>query len=160
MTHICVNKLTIIGWDNGLSPVRRQAIIWTNAGILLIGPLWTNFSEISIKIYAFSFQKMHLKMSSGKWQPFCLGLNELTLILIHFKLCMCWASCETAPNHAGTVETLYNTIYYSKYFIELNFDKSTQYVALWTHKRHPIPRPFGRAMECLLWVLEQKLIVL
>ena len=59
-----------------------------------------------------------------------------------------------------TVETLYNTIYYSKYFIELNFDKSTQYVALWTHKRHPIPRPFGRAMECLLWVLQQKLTVL
>ena len=59
-----------------------------------------------------------------------------------------------------TVETLYSTIYYSKYFIELNFDKSTQNVALWTHKRHPIPRPFGRAMECLLWVLQQKLTVL
>ena len=39
-----------------------------------------------------------------------------------------------------TVETLYSTIYYSKYFIELNIDKSTQYVTLWTHKRHPIPR--------------------
>ena len=61
---------------------------------------------------------------------------------------------------AITVETLYSTIYYSKYFIELNFDKSTQYVALWTHKRHPIPRPFGRAMECLLWVLQQKFTVL
>ena len=59
-----------------------------------------------------------------------------------------------------TVETLYSTIYNSKYFIELNIDKSTQYVALWTHKRHPIPRPFGRAMECLLWVLQQKLVVL
>ena len=59
-----------------------------------------------------------------------------------------------------TVETLYSTIYYSKYFIELNFDKSTEYVALWTHKRHPIPRPFGRTMECLLWVLQQKLTVL
>ena len=59
-----------------------------------------------------------------------------------------------------TVETLYSTIYYSKYFKELNFDKSTQYVALWTHKRHPIPRPFGRAMECLLWVFQQKLTVL
>ena len=53
---------------------------------------------------------------------------------------------------ANTVETLYSTIYYSKYFIEFNIDKSTQYVALWTHKRHPIPRPFGRAMKCLLWV--------
>ena len=62
--------------------------------------------------------------------------------------------------HAPTVETLYSTIYYSKYFIELNLDKSTQYVALWTHKRHPIPRPFGRAMECLLWVFQQKLTVL
>ena len=59
-----------------------------------------------------------------------------------------------------TRETFYSTIYYSKYFIELNFDKSTQYVALWTHKRHPIPSPFGRAMECLLWVLQQKLTVL
>ena len=62
--------------------------------------------------------------------------------------------------HHCTVETLYSTIYYSKYFIELNLDKSTQYVALWTHKRHPIPRPFGRAMECLLWVFKQKLTVL
>ena len=44
MTHICVSKLTNIGSDNGLSPGRRQAIIWTNAGILLIGPLGTNFS--------------------------------------------------------------------------------------------------------------------
>ena len=35
-------------------------------------------------------------------------------------------------HHLDTVETLYSTIYYSKYFIELNFDKSTQYVALWT----------------------------
>ena len=62
--------------------------------------------------------------------------------------------------YSNTVETLYSTIYYSQNFIELNIDKSTQYVALWTHKRHPIPRPFGRAMECLLWVLQQKLIVL
>ena len=37
VTHICVSKLSIIGSDNGLSPDRRQAIIWTNAGILLIG---------------------------------------------------------------------------------------------------------------------------
>ena len=46
VTHICASKLTIIGSDNGLSPSRHQAIIWTNAGILLFGPLWTNFSEI------------------------------------------------------------------------------------------------------------------
>ena len=77
VTHICVGKLVIIVSDNGLSPVRRQAIIWTNAGILLIGPLGTNFSEILIEIHTFSFKKMHLKMSSGKWRPFCLVLNVL-----------------------------------------------------------------------------------
>ena len=79
MTHICVNKLTIIGSDNGLSPGRRQAIIWTNAGILLIGPLGTNFREILIEILIFSFKKMRLKVSSAKRRPFCLGLN----VLIH-----------------------------------------------------------------------------
>ena len=77
MTHICGGNLTIIGSDNGLSPCRRQAIIWTNAGILLIGPWGTNFSEILIGIQTFSFKKMHLKMSSGKRRPFCLGLNVL-----------------------------------------------------------------------------------
>ena len=60
VTHICVSKHTIIGSDNGLSPGRRQAIIWTNAGILLIGPWGTNFSEILIGIQAFSFKKKHL----------------------------------------------------------------------------------------------------
>ena len=54
VTHICVSKLTIIGSDNGLSPGRRQAIIWTNAGILLIRTLGTNFSEI-LKQNSFSF---------------------------------------------------------------------------------------------------------
>ena len=78
--HICVGNLTIIGPDNGLSPGRRQAIIWTNAGILLIEPLRIKFSEISIEIHTFSFKEMHLKMSSGKWLPFCLGLNVLTSV--------------------------------------------------------------------------------
>ena len=62
VTHICIVKLTII---------------WTNAGILLIGPLGTNFSEILFGIQTSSFKKMHLKMSSAKWRPFCLSLNVL-----------------------------------------------------------------------------------
>ena len=77
VTDICVSKITIIGSDNGLSPGRHQAIIWTNAGIWSMGPLGTNFSEILIEIHTFSFRKMHLKMSSGKRRPFCLGLNVL-----------------------------------------------------------------------------------
>ena len=88
VTHICVGKLTIIGSDNGLSPDRRQAIIWTNAGLLLIEPLGTNFSEILIVILAFSFKKMRLKVSSAKRRPFCLGLNVLNFFGVSH--CICW----------------------------------------------------------------------
>ena len=77
VTHICVSNVIIIGSDNGLSPGRRQAIIWTNAEILLIGPVGANFSEILIEILTFSLKKMWLKVSSAKWRPFCLGLNGL-----------------------------------------------------------------------------------
>ena len=82
VTHICVGKLTIIDSDNGLLPGRRQAIIWTSTGILLNGPLGTNFSEILIGIQIFSFKKIYLKMSSEKWRPSCLGLSVLNLPLL------------------------------------------------------------------------------
>ena len=97
MMHICNSKLTIIGSDNGLLPDWHQAIIWTNAGILLIGPLGTNFSEIVIEIYTFSFKKMHLKMLSGKWHPFCLSLNVSSLLL----------SSTSDPN--TTIDSHFNT---------------------------------------------------
>ena len=71
----------IIGSDNGLSPERRKAIIWTNAGILSIEPSGTNCTEILIDIPTFPFKKMHLRMSPGKWQPFCLGLNVLIYVI-------------------------------------------------------------------------------
>ena len=58
----------MIGSDGGLSHGWHQAIIWTNAGILLIGTLGINFSEIWIK-YIFSFEKMGLKMIVN-WPPF------------------------------------------------------------------------------------------
>ena len=82
MTHICVDNLTIVGLDNGLSPGRRQAIIWTNGGILLIEPFGTNFSEFLIGIIKFSVKKMHLWMSSGNLRPCCLDLNELSHLQI------------------------------------------------------------------------------
>ena len=62
MTHLCVGKLSNIGSDNILWPGRRQAIIWTNAGILIIGAQGTNFSEILIEIQTCSLEKIHLKM--------------------------------------------------------------------------------------------------
>ena len=62
--------IPIIDSDNGSSPTRRQCC-WTSAGILLIWPLGTNFSEILIEICILSFKKMHLELSSGNWRLFC-----------------------------------------------------------------------------------------
>ena len=101
VTHICVNKLTTIGSDNGLSPGWRQAIIWANAGLLLIGPWGTNFYEILIDIHTFSLKKIHLKMTSGKWQPFCLGLNVLNKDVITLSQNM-WFSQETFRNQGAS----------------------------------------------------------
>ena len=114
VTHICVSKLTIIGSDNGLSPDRRQAIIWTIAGILLIGPLGTNFNEILIAILTFSFKKMHLKMSSVKRRPFCLGLNVLNWVLgpcylrVTRSIPGCW--WLSSLNHECSINCKYNKL--------------------------------------------------
>ena len=96
-THICVGNLTIIGSDNGLSPDRRQAIIWTNDGILSIGPLGKNFCEILIGFQTFSLKKMKFKMSSAKWRPFCLGLNVLKISTVRWDLWWKHYSMNQAP---------------------------------------------------------------
>ena len=80
-THICVSKLTITGSDNGLSPGRRQAINWTNDGILLIRTLGTNSSEILSEIHAFSFQEnasenVVCEMASILSRPQCVKVPD------------------------------------------------------------------------------------
>ena len=81
ISYLTVNSLRpsdayIFGSDNGLSPVRRQAIIWTNDGILSIGPLGTNFSEILIKIHIFSlknaFENVVWKVVATSSRPQCV----------------------------------------------------------------------------------------
>ena len=74
VTHIFVSDLSNIVPDNGLAPGRSQAIIWANAGILLIGPLGIHFMDIVIEIQTLSFNTIHLKMST-KWRLFLIGLN-------------------------------------------------------------------------------------
>ena len=77
VTHICFSKLTIIASDNGLSPGRRQAIIWTSAGILLIWHLGTNFNEISIEIKFFiqenAFESVVWEMTAMLSRPQCVN---------------------------------------------------------------------------------------
>ena len=87
VTHICVGKLIIIGSDNGLSPDWRQAIIWTNAGLLSFGSLQTYFNENLIKIQQFALMKMRVKMLSAKWHPSCPGLNVLMGLWFHAGIC-------------------------------------------------------------------------
>ena len=88
----------LVQWQ---SPDRCQAIAWTNARIFTIGPLEKNFSEILIEIDIFSFKKMHLKMSSGKWRPFCIGLNAVTISTpkCQYK----WCAMNTT---SGSINTL------------------------------------------------------
>ena len=95
--HICVSNIftIIIGPDNSWSPGRRQAIIRTNVGILLIRTLRTNFNEILIAIITFSFKKISLKVSSEKRLPFCLGLNVLNGSSFFST------QCVTKVNHHG-----------------------------------------------------------
>ena len=101
--HICVSKLTIIGSDNGLSPDWRQSSISTDPGILLIGPLGTIFTGILIEMHILSFQKIHLKMSSGKWRPFCLGINV-------FNAFFSWElRCFSSKKNGKVGDLAYNT---------------------------------------------------
>ena len=85
MTHICIGKLAIIGADNGLSPDRHQAIIWTSARILLIGPLGTNFSEIIIVIQTFSLIKIRVNMLFVKFYPFRHSLGVVSSIIPYME---------------------------------------------------------------------------
>ena len=110
VTNICVGKLSIIGSDNGLSPGRRQAIILTNAGILLIGPPGTYFRVISIGINTISIKEMQLKMSCAKWRSFCLGLNELK----HVKN----MTIHERPTFSQTSTAKHKTIYIYIYIIK------------------------------------------
>ena len=71
-TFMCQWTGSALAWSK-----RHQAITLTNADLLPIGPLGTNFSENWIEILIFSFKKMHLKMLSANRQSFCPRGDEL-----------------------------------------------------------------------------------
>ena len=79
VTHICVSKLTIIGSDNGLSPGRRHAIIWTNARILLIDSnlrnklQWNPRRNSFIFIIENVFENVVCEMASIWSRPQCVN---------------------------------------------------------------------------------------
>ena len=86
-THVCVSKLSIVGSDNGLSPGRRQAIIWTNAGILLIGPLgnklqWNLNRNSNIFIQENACENVVCEMASILSRPQCVSCS-----VVWFGIC-------------------------------------------------------------------------
>ena len=117
MTHIYVNKLTIMGSDNGLSPGRRQAIIWTNAGILSIGPLGINFSKkiyqnYNIFIQPNAFKSFVCELAAILSRPQCVKLHikaeSHPLVGITYDCnVFCFDSClDVRPLPANSVEYL------------------------------------------------------
>ena len=149
MTHICVSKLTIIGSDNGLSPRQHQAIIWTNAGILLIETLGTNFSEILIRIQIFFILENALEI---------VVCEMASTTYIH---CLDW-KCH--HNLSYTYSTWRLHWFNSNFILPCVqvFSYETEctgrchyYVVTFlpnSHKIHTIAHPLGRAMVCIWWV--------
>ena len=101
VTQISVSEFTIIGSDNGLLPIWRQAIIWTNAGLLLIQTLGTNFSEILMCCQCDYFQAGLIHIREIGWA--CRDLVE-ECKEIHPCVHTCGISCgymykQTWINH-------------------------------------------------------------
>ena len=118
MTHTCITKLTIIGSDNGLSPGRRQAIVWTNAGILLICCLtapshclnqcWLIISEAPV---TFILRQFHKRSLNHKFQTKFPGANELIKRSIKY-LTLCWQrQCGTCGMETIVGITLLESIH-------------------------------------------------
>ena len=90
VTHICVGYLTIISSDNGLADGRLYTVIWTNAWILLIWRLETNYSEILNAIQTFFTEESTFKnvvcvtLSNSSWSQ-CVNTfrpEQMTNILL------------------------------------------------------------------------------
>ena len=105
VTHICVSKLTIMGSDSSLSPGLPAPSHYLNQWWNIVN--WTlikstNFSEILIVIYTSTFKKLQFTMSSGKWRPFCLVLNVLSLKRTQLTLRLDWFKLWLGVEHNHT----------------------------------------------------------
>ena len=65
--------------------------------------------------------------------------------------------CELKVIQSSAVITRSNIV---RYFINNYRNRGRILIRCWIHKIHPIPRPNGRAMGCLLWIFVRKLTAL
>ena len=162
MTHICIGKLTIIGSDNGPSPGRRQAIIWTNAGILLIGHFNRNSN---IFIDENTFENVVCEMLSILTRPQCVikdhpGLQDsCTADAFHIFLGALWeyisSSDVWSTQSPHRIESLPEVAYYSWHDDVIkwkHFPRNWPFVR-GIHRSRWIPRTKASDAElwCLLW---------
>ena len=148
---------------NSLAPNRHQAITWANAYLLSNGPLGTNFHDIYIKIWWFSFTKLHLKMTSANdrhfFKPQCYNITKKIFFILLAAQVFCYGSrsiCfinplwhvikdkwggiwerKTTSHQFQHLNTAISTIHraYSIQFIakDLNFCKSNLLIVLQYH---------------------------
>ena len=69
-SHLSAAYVPWVNWvnagsGNGLSPVRRQGITWTNADLLSLRLLGTNFGEVWFEIQNVSFIKCHVRSKNA-----------------------------------------------------------------------------------------------
>ena len=108
VTHICVGNLTIICSDNGLSPDRRQAITWTNVGILLIGPLGTNFSEMLIEIQHIFIQENAFENVVRKFV--ILSRSQCVNEIVHTFVTHSFYICTEIIGRGNVISCFHNTL--------------------------------------------------
>ena len=123
VTHICVSDLTSIGSDNGLSPGRRQAIIRTNAGILLIRPLGTNFSDFfsrnsNIFIQEKAFESVVCEKAAILSRPQWINSSSPSAAYIHqwaeSALVQCWLTVSWTLGNIFYWSSNWNSIIFIK----------------------------------------------
>ena len=122
VTHICVSKLTITGWDNGLAPTREQKIIWTNDGILLICSFGTKFNDILIKIHIFwlknAFGYVVLEMSAILSRPQCDIPQAYSQPFVVVVLVLCGFKWSIWP---------YSSRFLHRYWDNIVFERESNY---------------------------------
>ena len=112
-------------FDNGLSPGRCRAIIWTNAGILLIWPLGTNFNEIFYQNSYIFIQENPFENVVWKMACIFLGLN----VLKHYDL----------NKMANILQTTFSDVFYF-IPIALKYSNEQSTVVQVTDWRHTGPK--------------------
>ena len=109
--------MIIIGSDNGLSPGRRPAIIWTNPGISLVWPLgkklqWNLNRNAYIFILENALENVVRKMAAILSRPQCVSTvatgSEIVIAKVAEQVVWFWIKRLSAYRHTKPSNRLTN----------------------------------------------------